>query len=391
MNYFILSVDYMVAKAEEIMARTVKSRFHDWFIYENSTTSLSPYHLQKLIEDYNIFEHCAYVDSFAFLIDWVINGKTEEHEELARKILDGTVAPIRYDESESDDWPQSDDNQEGDDRQHSDDKQESDDRPHSDVAPETINNKESQNNGEPQCDNHKQTDEVTHTNNDVREESMGVNNDCHPQSKDDPQAKIDQVFSENPLRDKEYGINNVDAKGLERIGNDILETLQKIKRKLESTNCSPDFVDKCNKEIDYLYFQQTNCTQHNETNASCEKTETLKQQMIEPHVEHVLIAIAPKKVLKDFHKEFSQYDDTEITDSPNEAIFDICIYNPQTLTWLYFGEGKHRGPFRKMGREGAASTLNYCMLDNLFFVSKNKSRVDIFSLKMTIQMESGPQ
>ena len=202
MTYFILSVDYMVAQAEEIMARTVKSRFHDWFIYANSTIALSPYYLQKLIEDYNIFEHCADVDSFAFLIDWVINGKTEEHEELAHKILDGTVAPIRYDESESDDWPQSDDNQEGDDRQNSDDIQESDDRPHSDVAPETINNKESQNNGEPQCDNHKQTDEVTHNNNDVREESMGVNNDCYQQSKDDPQANIDQVFSENPLSDK---------------------------------------------------------------------------------------------------------------------------------------------------------------------------------------------
>ena len=33
MRYFLLSVDYMVPEAEAIVAKTKKSRFHDWFIF----------------------------------------------------------------------------------------------------------------------------------------------------------------------------------------------------------------------------------------------------------------------------------------------------------------------------------------------------------------------
>ena len=47
MLYYLLCVDYMVADAEDIMIRTVKPRFHDWFINKNSTLVLSPYHLQN--------------------------------------------------------------------------------------------------------------------------------------------------------------------------------------------------------------------------------------------------------------------------------------------------------------------------------------------------------
>ena len=87
-RYYILSVDYMVAETEEVMAITVKSRFHDWFIHEKSTTALSPFHLQKLIEDYDIFQHCSLIDRLAFLIQWASNGKSEEHEALVCTIFD---------------------------------------------------------------------------------------------------------------------------------------------------------------------------------------------------------------------------------------------------------------------------------------------------------------
>ena len=117
------------------------------------------------------------------------------------------------------------------------------------------------------------------------------------------------------------------------------------------------------------------------TDVTCGETQTLNQQMPDPDVENVLITIVPKQLLKDFHKEVSQYDNVEITDSPDDAIFDICIYIPQKLTWYYFQEGKNKGKFRKIGKSFTTSNLNFCLLDNLCCVSESESRIEMFSLE----------
>ena len=88
MWYLLLSVDYMVSDAEEIVMKTVKSRFHDYFIFEDSTKALSLFHLNRLVEDYEIFENCMKIDTLSFLVDWVLNGKSDEHETFACKVLD---------------------------------------------------------------------------------------------------------------------------------------------------------------------------------------------------------------------------------------------------------------------------------------------------------------
>ena len=145
--------------------------------------------------------------------------------------------------------------------------------------------------------------------------------------------------------------------------------------KLESTKCSKEFVGKCTEVIDYLISQFTDDFQQNKADGACVEPETLKQQNKGSDGEHVLIAIAPKQLYKDFHQVIHQSDD-EISDSPDDAIFDICIYAPHKLTWYYFGEGKNTTEFRQMGNGDITSII--CMLDNLCCVSELESKVYMY-------------
>ena len=47
MKYFQLSIDYMVPDAEGIVANIVKARFHDWFLFDDSTKEILPCHLKN--------------------------------------------------------------------------------------------------------------------------------------------------------------------------------------------------------------------------------------------------------------------------------------------------------------------------------------------------------
>ena len=366
MWYYILSVDNMVDDTEyAIMVNTVKPRFHDWFINENSTMALSPYHLQKLIEDYDIFEHCSQIDRLTFLVDWVLNGKTEEHEELVCKIFDGEVAPISYDESLNDGEPQSDDNEQ------------SDEDPHCRTDPQNDNG-ESQSNGEQQKD-YEQQNYGSHSVSVLQNENEELNklkqiievthNDNELQKRNEEQESIE------PESEEVHKINSVDEQRLRRLGFNIPKAVEKIKKKLESTKCSKEFVGKCTEVIDYLISQFIDDFQQNKADGACAEPETLKQQNQGSDVEHVLIAIAPKQLYKDFHHEIHQSRD-EILDSPDDAIFDICIYAPHKLTWYYFGEGKNTTEFRQMGNGDITSII--CMLDNLCCVSESESKVYMY-------------
>ena len=88
MTYFQLSVDYMVRDAEAKVAKIVKARFHDWFLLNDLTKNISPCHLKKLMEDYDIFANCTKIDILSFVVDWVVHGQTEEHNFLGLEILE---------------------------------------------------------------------------------------------------------------------------------------------------------------------------------------------------------------------------------------------------------------------------------------------------------------
>ena len=217
MMYYLLSVDYMVTEAEEIMIRTVKPRFHDWFIHQDSTRALPSYHLQKLFEDYDIFEHCTVIDRLTFLVDWVLGGKTEEHEELLLKIFED-VSPVRNDESQSDEDPQSETGSQN-------------------------TNDESQNVGEQQTDDKHlmiKNDEP-HCNTESHKDNNESQKHDEQQSDSKSQKRNEGLESEEQQSDDEHQKNSMEAQRLQRLGNDILEALEKIK-KLESTNCSQDFI-----------------------------------------------------------------------------------------------------------------------------------------------------
>ena len=89
LNYYLLSIEYMLPEDyQDTLAKTVGSRFHDFFIFEESTKAISPFHLKHLMENYNTFENSFIPDILPFVTDWVLNGKTEEHELLGTEILE---------------------------------------------------------------------------------------------------------------------------------------------------------------------------------------------------------------------------------------------------------------------------------------------------------------
>ena len=347
MRYYLISVDYMNPEAEEIAARTVKSRFHDWFVFEESTKALSPYHLEKLHENYGIFEHCSQIDTLSFLVDWVLNGKTEEHEALACKIFDEDGEPQSDEELQSDSEPQNEVEPQNEDEPQSDSEPQGDEKPQNDDESQSY--AEQQSDGAPNSD----------------EESQNDNEE--PQSAGEPQ------------NDEEQEIDNDEEQRCQRLGFDIPEAAEKIERRLESTNCSSHFVEKCKEVIDFLNSLNTTNVQQNEAVATGGVTENFKQKIQDPDVEQVLIAVAPKQRLKDFLQTSNPIEE-EIPGGPDDTIFDICVYVPRTMTWYYLEEGKNVGKFKELGQNDIKWSLNFCMLDKLCCASPDKPRLYMYPL-----------
>ena len=91
LQYYLLAVEYDIKEVVDKLALTVKSRFHDSVIFEDSILSVSPDQLLFLIYELNIFEHCTVIDALTFVINWVESGLTEKHELLACDILDFVI------------------------------------------------------------------------------------------------------------------------------------------------------------------------------------------------------------------------------------------------------------------------------------------------------------
>ena len=203
-----------------------------------------------------------------------------------------------------------------------------------------------------------------------------------PHGNNELQKRNEEPESKEPENDEVHEINNVDEQRVQRLGFDIPKAIEKIKSQLKSSNCSKDFVEKCKEVIEYLTSQCKDDLKQNKAEETCAEAEAVNQQNKGSDGEHVLIAVVPKQVLKDFHQVIHQSDD-EISNSPDDAIFDICVYVPNKLAWYYFGEGRNKYLFRQMGKSDAKSTLNFCMLDNLCCVLKRDSCISMvmYSLK----------
>ena len=251
LRYFVLAVDYMVSEAEEVAIKIVNSRFHDWFIFRESTKSLSVCHLKKLAKSYDIFQHCSKIDTLLFLVDWLLNGQTEEHETLACEIIDPKVVEdeLSDDDQESDNEPQSDDEHQDKTRN----------VPQNDVV--LRNGDKPQSNNDSDHNDELENEGDTQTSHDVSQKGIATPNKVEKDS--ESPIKAESQNEEEPMTDQDDDEEDYDdSEENERqnslpMSNGIPQKIQVIHRKLESVNGCTQFKDKCKAVIDELVSNDT--------------------------------------------------------------------------------------------------------------------------------------
>lgn len=67
LKYFMLSVEHTILDVEKKVCHTVKSRFHDYLIFQKVALGLSPEQLLYLIDKLSIFEHCGVTDILQYV------------------------------------------------------------------------------------------------------------------------------------------------------------------------------------------------------------------------------------------------------------------------------------------------------------------------------------
>lgn len=87
-KYYILSADYAIDGIEKSLKETVRTRFHDWLIFDESVLQVTPDQIRFLMEACDIFHYCAYTDMLKFITEWVKKGKSESHDNLGCELLE---------------------------------------------------------------------------------------------------------------------------------------------------------------------------------------------------------------------------------------------------------------------------------------------------------------
>ena len=88
LKYFLLSVDHMIPEIGKKLEQTIKSRFHDYLIFDNQSLKITPDQLLYLIQNCQIFENCSNADILLFVHQWVESGDSHKHELLGCDILE---------------------------------------------------------------------------------------------------------------------------------------------------------------------------------------------------------------------------------------------------------------------------------------------------------------
>ena len=345
-RYFQLSVDYMVSGAEEVASEIIKSRFHDLFVFDDSTKKLSPCHLQKLFEDYDIFENCTMIDTFSFIVDWVTSGKSEDHVKLGMKILEAQFEQNSCFEED----------------RKSVEELQSDQEAGCDNEP-TIKQKELNYPG-CNCDQDPKSDlcpqPLYETGEKCSHQSSGTDNAKPSQSQ--TVNEIDEILCESQRIEESYTIEtepqNDDADEefsdirhpslRKRMGLNIPQAVDIMKSKLESSNDLSEFTDKCKELIEKKFGS---ITRLDKTGYFAPTTNAFESDLSESDVDQVLIAVTPKKRLKDFLADSERGYQCEVSLEKEEAIFDICVYVPRSQSWFCFGEGTNCGIFKEIGQK----------------------------------------
>ena len=99
-KYYLLAADYMIPDIEKRLQPTVRTRFHDWLIFDKSVLQVSPDQLQFLMQTCDVFEFCSETDILKFTIDWVKAGKTKACDDLVDELLELVKMKSRYSTNE---------------------------------------------------------------------------------------------------------------------------------------------------------------------------------------------------------------------------------------------------------------------------------------------------
>ena len=87
MMAYVLAIDFSFPEVEKVAELKLRSRMHDFLIYEKSSLEISPEQLLYLV-NHEFFEHCSAISILSFVRDWVRMGNSEKHETLGYEILD---------------------------------------------------------------------------------------------------------------------------------------------------------------------------------------------------------------------------------------------------------------------------------------------------------------
>ena len=86
-RHYFLSIDHTIVDLEKTLKETLHTRFHDWLIYDQSSSEVSPQQLSFLIENCEIFEFCSDAAVIEYITEWCIAGATASHGTLTCEVL----------------------------------------------------------------------------------------------------------------------------------------------------------------------------------------------------------------------------------------------------------------------------------------------------------------
>ncbi|XP_045185201.2 kelch-like protein 26 [Mercenaria mercenaria] len=87
LKFYLYAAEHGITDVEVDSELMMKSRFHDFLIFEESTLNLSADELACLIEK-DVFEHCSAYNIVQFVTKWVNKGKTAKHVSVGLELLD---------------------------------------------------------------------------------------------------------------------------------------------------------------------------------------------------------------------------------------------------------------------------------------------------------------
>ena len=86
LEFYWYSMAYGFVELEKEIGAIVKSRFHDYFIFQYETLKVSPYQLGHLFLN-GFLDFCAWDTILKFLVDWVSNDVTKQHLVVIKHML----------------------------------------------------------------------------------------------------------------------------------------------------------------------------------------------------------------------------------------------------------------------------------------------------------------